>query len=178
MPSGIALIYECFDKWFIQYYHGSSELGLFSIGKICINAVGCVYNIRQSWSLMDSMNSTDGPHTFRLISRLYIGLAIPLVLLLTCLSPWLVSTFTASIYEPSWPIVSILAWQSFFNGAYLIVCPGIWKSEKTYISLILTCVSVLFALHLITCVLALDQLEPLSPLNYIFSVDIVDLFGK
>jgi O-antigen/teichoic acid export membrane protein len=35
------------------------------------------------------------------------------------------------VYFSSFSIVGILAWQSLFYGAYLIVSVGIWKAEKT-----------------------------------------------
>jgi O-antigen/teichoic acid export membrane protein len=97
---------------------------------------------------MDAMHSDDGPETFRLIARLYMGFGIAAVTLLTLISPWLVQWFTAPAFHTAWPIVGILAWQALFYGFFLIASAGIWKAEKTYFNLPLMTVSAMAGLML------------------------------
>jgi O-antigen/teichoic acid export membrane protein len=109
-----------------------------------------VDTFRKAWwpIAMDSMHSSDGPATFRLIGRLYMGLGIAVVVVLTLISPLLVQWFTGDGYHEAWPIVGILAWQSLFYGFFLIASAGIWKVEKTYINLYLMVGASLFGLLL------------------------------
>ena len=70
------------DRWFIQYYHGS-EARPFAVGaKFTMLMVLAVDTFRKAWwpIAMDAMHSSDGPEIFRVISRLYMGLALLLLL--------------------------------------------------------------------------------------------------
>jgi O-antigen/teichoic acid export membrane protein len=126
------------DRWFIQHYHGSAEMGIYSVGaKFAIFITLVVETFRKAWApiAMDSMHSNDGVETFRMISRLYLGLGCIGAVILTIISPWLVQTFTSrEEYYSSWPLVGVLAWQPIFYGFYLIAAGGIWKSEKTQLA--------------------------------------------
>ena len=141
LPTGIAFyLMSSMDRWFIQYYHGSEVLGIYAVGaKFAMLVAIIVETFRQAWwpIAMDSIHSIDGPETLRMISRLYIGLGVPAIIILALLSEYLVTLFTPAIYYSAWPIVSILAWQSFFYGFYMIGSIGIWKSEKTFYSMFL-----------------------------------------
>ena len=126
------------DRWFVKYYHGGTELGLYSVGaKFCILLSLVIMTFRQSfWPIaLDAMHSSDGPATFRLIGRLYIGVCCAGVVLLTSISPFLIETLTGPDFHAAWPIVGILSWQAVFYGFFLISSAGIWKSEKTYLNL-------------------------------------------
>lgn len=137
VPAGMAMYFmNTADRWFVQYYHGSEALGIFSVGaKFTMLATIAVTTFRQAWwpIAMDAMHSDDGPETFCMIARLYLGVACAGIVVLTCLSPWLVKWLTGPSFHDAWPIVGILAWQSIFFGFYLIVSRGIWKAEKTYL---------------------------------------------
>lgn len=128
------------DRWFIQHYHGSSQLGIYSIGaKFAIFITLAVETFRKAWApiAMDSMHSGDGVETFRMIARLYVGICCSGVVVLTIISPWLVQTFTTRVeYHVGWPLVGVLAWQPICYGFYLIAAGGIWKSEKTHLGTI------------------------------------------
>ena len=65
-----------------------------------------VETFRKAWwpISMDAMQSDDGPETFRMISRLYMGLGVAAVIILTLLSPWLVRLLTAPAFHSAWPI--------------------------------------------------------------------------
>ena len=138
VPAGLALYFmSTADRWFVQYYHGEEALGLFAVGaKFSLLLALAVETFRKAWwpIAMDSMHSDDGPETFRMIARLYMGLACAGIVGLTVLSPWLVQWLTAPEFHDAWPIVGILAWQAVFYGFFLIASAGIWKAEKTYLN--------------------------------------------
>ncbi len=141
VPAGMAMYFmNTADRWFVQYYHGAEALGIFAVGaKFALLMALVVETFRKAWwpIAMDAMHSDDGPETFRLIARLYIGIGSAGIVLLTLLSPWLVKWFTAPAFHDAWPIVGVLAWQALFYGFFLIASAGIWKSEKTYLNLYL-----------------------------------------
>ena len=120
VPAGLALYFmSSADRWFIQYFHGPSALGLFAVGAKFsmlmafaaetfpqgLVAYSHGFNAQCRWS-----------ETFRMISRLYMGLGTTMIIIVTLLSPWLVELLTTNEYYSSWPIVGILAWQSLFYG--------------------------------------------------------------
>jgi O-antigen/teichoic acid export membrane protein len=94
------------------------------------------------------MHSEDGPETFRIIARLYMGLACAGIVGLTVLSPLLVKWLTAPEFHDAWPIVGLLAWQSIFYGFYMVASVGIWKAEKTYLSIYLMSIAAIVGLLL------------------------------
>ncbi|MAJ97277.1 MAG: hypothetical protein CMI56_01510 [Parcubacteria group bacterium] len=139
MPSALAVyVMNTSDRWFVQYYHGSEALGIFSVGaKFALILMLAVQTFREAWwpIAMDSMHSSDGKVTFQLISKLYIGLGTAAIVILTFFSQSLVTFMTASEYHSGWVLVGILAWQAVFYGFFLIASAGIWKAEKTYLNL-------------------------------------------
>ena len=141
MPAGLAMYFmNTSDRWFVQHFHGDEALGIFAVGaKFALMMALAVETFRQAWwpIAMDAMHSEDGPETFRLISRFYMGLGVAAVIILTLLSPFLVRLLTAPAFHSAWPIVGILAWQALFYGFFLISSAGIWKAEKTYLNLYL-----------------------------------------
>jgi len=141
LPAGLAFYsMSTMDRWFIQHYQNTEELGIYAIGaKFALLMTLVIETFRKAWwpMAMDAMHSDDGPSTFRMISRLYIGVGVALVGTLTLISPWLVKFMTAPAYQSAWVIVGILAWQSLFYGFYLIASAGIWKAKKTYLAMYL-----------------------------------------
>ena len=152
VPAGLAMYFmSTADRWFVQYYHGEEALGLFSVGaKFAMLMTLAVETFRKAWwpLAMDAMHSDDGPETFRLIARLYMGFGTAAIVILTFLSPWLVQWLTAPAYHDAWPIVGILAWQALIYGFFLIASAGIWKAEKTYLNLYLMGGAAVFGLLL------------------------------
>lgn len=152
VPAGLAMYFmNTADRWFVQYYHGEEALGLFAVGaKFAMLMTLAVETFRKAWwpIAMDALHSHDGPETFRLIARLYMGLGTAAIVILTFLSPWLVKWLTAPAYHDAWPIVGILAWQALFYGFFLIASAGIWKAEKTYLNLYLMSGAAIFGLLL------------------------------
>lgn len=147
MPSGIVFYFmSTADRWFIQYFHGANELGLFAVAaRLALILSLIVETFRQAWwpIAMDSLNNDEDTAIFSIIARLYLGLACAAIILLTYLSPWLVSWVAGPNYAEAWKMVGILSFQAVFYGFFLIVSVGIWKSEKTYLSLpimVLACI--------------------------------------
>ena len=152
VPAGLAIYFmSTADRWFVQYYHGAEALGFYAVGaKFSMLMALAVDTFRKAWwpVAMDAMHSNDGPETFRMIARLYMGLGTAAVVILTLLSPWLVQWLTAPAYHDAWPIVGLLAWQALFYGFFLIASAGIWKAEKTYLNLYLMTAAALVGLLL------------------------------
>lgn len=141
LPAGLAMYFmSTADRWFVQHYHGAHALGLYAVGAkfSLVMALG-VETFRKAWwpIAMDSMTKDDGPETFRMIARLYMGVGTALILILTFMSPWLIKWLTGPEFHQGWPTVGVLAWQSLFYGFFLIASVGIWKTEKTYLNLYL-----------------------------------------
>lgn len=141
VPASVAMyVMNTSDRWFIQHYHGDAALGVYAVGaKIAFVMALAIETFRKAWwpIAMDAMHSDDGPQTFRSIARLFMGMGVAAVVYLTFLSPWLVSGFTAPAFHGAWPVVGVLAWQSLFYGFYLVASAGIWKSERTTLSMVI-----------------------------------------
>jgi O-antigen/teichoic acid export membrane protein len=138
VPAGLAMYgMNTSGRWFLQYFHGPDSLGVYAIGArfALLLAIG-VETFRKAWwpIAMESMHSDDGPSTFRMIARLYLGLGIAAIVLLTAASPWLVKWLTGPQFHGAWTVVGILCWQSLFYGLYLVASAGIFKAEKTYLN--------------------------------------------
>ncbi len=138
LPAGLAIyVMNTADRWFIQHYHGEDALGLYAVGaKFVLLMALAVDMFRKAWwpMAMDAMHSNDGPATFRMIARLFMGLGSAAVVYLAFLSPRLIRWLTAPAYHGAYPIVGVLAWKAVFYGFYLVGSPGIWKAERTYLS--------------------------------------------
>lgn len=145
LPTGLAFyVISTADRWFVQHYHGEAALGIYAAGAKFALIMGlAIETFRKAWwpIAMDAMRSDDGPETFRMIARLFLGLGIAAVVYLTFLAPWLVKWLTAPAFHDAWPIVGILAWQALFYGFYLVGSAGIWKAEKTHITAILMAIT-------------------------------------
>lgn len=132
----IYLLNTC-DRWFVSHYNGQGALGLYAIGaKFALLIYFAVNIFRLAWwpVAMDAMHSKDGPELFRTIGRLYLGAGTIAVVLITVMSPYILTWFTTVVYVPAYPIIGILSWYAVFYGFYLIGAAGILKSEKTFIS--------------------------------------------
>lgn len=137
VPAGIAYyLMNSIDRWFLLKYHGPNVLGIYSVslkfGLIIIFAVD-IFN-RAWWPIaLDAMHSEDGPRTFRSIAKIYTGIGVMFIIMLTFLSPYLVKLFVSPSYQSAWLLIGVLAWQAFFYG-FSTTTAGIWKAEKTFLS--------------------------------------------
>lgn len=139
------------DRWFIQHYHGSGDLGVYAVGaKFSLLMMLVVETFRKAWwpIAMDAMHSEDGPATFRIISRLYIGFGVAGVVILTWISPLIIPWLIGSDFHDAWPLVGILSWASLLYGFHMISSRGILKAEKTYILALLMVLAMIVNLFL------------------------------
>lgn len=136
MPATLAMyVLNTADRWFLIHYRGTEEVGVYAIGAKFAMLVAFVAGaFRKAWwpVAMDAINSPDGSMFFRVISRLYLGVASAGIVLLTALAPILVNWLTPPQFHGGYAIVGILSWHSVFYGFFLIGSIGIWKAEKTY----------------------------------------------
>lgn len=130
------------DKWMVKLYHESSELALYAVAaKFALIFTLIIETFRKAWwpIAMESIHSNEGIKTFRYISIVYTCMGVSCLLLLQIITPFLLKIFAAEPYHNQWPIISILFWQSFFYGFYLIGSAGIWKLKKTYLTSYMMC---------------------------------------
>jgi len=140
----IYLLNSC-DRWFVSHYKGQGALGLYAVGaKFALLIYIGANMFRLAWwpVALDAMHSEDGPELFRTMARLYLGVGTIAVVLITLMSPYILTWLTTPVYAPAYPIIGILSWYAVFFGFYLIGAAGILKSEKTFISPVLIGVAV------------------------------------
>ena len=141
LPAGLAFYgMSMADRWFVQHYHGESALGVYAVGaKLSMLMVLAVDTFRNAWwpIAMDALHADDGHQTFRIVARLYVCFGVVAIVVLTFASPALVAWFSGPDFREAWPLVGVLAWPALFHGLFLVVSIGIWKSEKTGITLLL-----------------------------------------
>ena len=141
LPAGLSIYFmSTADRWFILHYHGPEMLGYFAVAaKFSMVITLIVEAFRTAWwpHAMDCLHDEKLHGIFDRISGAYISVGVLIIILLTLISSSLVGFVAGEKYSVSSSIVGILAWQPFFYGYYLICSIGIWKSEKTYLSLII-----------------------------------------
>ena len=152
LPGGLAFyVMSTADRWFIQHYHDTTALGQYAIAaKFALLMALMIETFRKAWwpIAMDAMHSEDGPQTFRMIARLFMGVGVAGVIGLTFIVPWLMRLLTTPDYFSAWKMTGILAWQSLFYGFFLVGSAGIWKAEKTWITSLLMIGAALFNVFL------------------------------
>lgn len=122
------------DRWFIIHYQGQAALGVYAVAdKFSVILLLLVTSFRQAWwpIAMDAIHKPEGPSLLRVMSRLYLGMGLIGVVLLTALSPWLVKYLTTPAYYSAYILVGLLALQPLNYGFQMIVSIGTWKAEKT-----------------------------------------------
>lgn len=133
--SGLAMyVMNSADRWFIIHCHGEEALGIYAVGaKFAMALFLIIEAFRMAWwpVALDAMHSPDGTALFRTVSRFYMGICSAGVVLLTAISPLLVSLLTTPAFHSAYIIVGILAWHSVFYGFMIICNSGIIKMEKT-----------------------------------------------
>ena len=139
------------DRLFIKYFFDSKELAIFAVAaKFSMLVSLTVATFRTAWSpiAMKEMHKSGGETLFQMISRIYMGFSCVLIICLTYISPLLIRLLTTSAYEESIPIIGVISWQAIFFGFYSIICVGLLKEEKTYISLPISILALLFGIVL------------------------------
>jgi len=138
VPSGIMIwVMSASDRWFVMNMLGSFETGLYAVAaKFAMLMTLVIETFRKAWwpIAMDLLHKEDGAKFFRNISLWYIVLGTIGAMILTIISPYLVSFLTTQEYIQSWKIIGILCWGSIFYGFYLLSGLGIFYSKKTYLT--------------------------------------------
>lgn len=122
------------DRWFILHYRGQSALGIYAVGAKFVIFISVAVNAFRGafWPMaMDLMHNKDGTRLFQVVSRLYLGLGVICVVILTALSPFLLKFLSGPAYHSAYPIIGILSWYAIFYGFFMIVSVGLFKKEMT-----------------------------------------------
>jgi O-antigen/teichoic acid export membrane protein len=139
MPAGLMVwITMASDRWFVMNMLSSYDVGIYAIGaKFALLITLGVETFRKAWwpIAMDMLHKEEGPQFFKTISLWYVGIGSLSAIVLTIISPYLVSFIADDRYYESWKIVGVLCWGSLFYGFYLISLMGIFKSKKTYLNI-------------------------------------------
>ena len=141
LPASLLMwIMQASDRIFVNKLLPSSDLGLFAIGaKISMITVLFVQAFRKAWlpHAMDKMQQgKDGEKYISDISNKYLMFGSLIVILITITSPLLIRVIAPEEYYNAWKIIGIYSWSSIFYGYFTISLIGIFKSKKTYLSLI------------------------------------------
>lgn len=152
LPAGLSVyIMSTADRWFILHFHGPEILGYFAVAaKFSMIITLIVEAFRTAWwpHAMDCLYDKNLHGVFDRVSRVYLTVGVLLILFLSFISSSLISLVAGQKYIISSGVVGILAWQPLFYGYYLICSVGIWKSEKTYYSLIIATLAAVLGIFL------------------------------
>ncbi len=140
VPAGFAIwSMQAGDRWFVMKMLGSHDLGIYSVGvKFAMLIALAVEIFRKAWwpIAMDMMHKPKASEFIRKISFWYILLGSIGAVILALIAPYLAKYLVAEEYYESYKLIGILGWSGIFYGFYLISELGIFKSKKTYLSII------------------------------------------
>jgi O-antigen/teichoic acid export membrane protein len=91
---------------------------------------------------MDMLHKPEGSEFIGKISFWYILVGSVTTVVLALVAPYIVKYMVDSKYYESWKLIGILGWSGIFYGFYLISELGIFKSKKTYLSVLTNSVGV------------------------------------
>jgi len=134
VPVGLVLYLITFlDRWLINYYFGSSFLGIYAVAaKIAFIVLLFTESFRISWNphSMDAM-AENNKKIFKDIARIYFGLGMIFVVALTEMGPWFLNILTNGSYYDANLFIGYLAFSNVLFSFTQVVCIGILKKEKT-----------------------------------------------
>ncbi len=134
--SGIALyVLNSSDRLIISKLTNLTQLGIYSIGaRFSLFMMLFIYTFRQAWTplAMEMIHSEQPQLFFQVVSRLYLGFTICLVLILTAFSKVVIYLFSTPEYSEAYSLIGVLGWIWIFYGLFAIVSVGIVKSGKNY----------------------------------------------
>ena len=137
LPAGIAAYtLNASDRWFVNYYGGADELGLYALAArfamIVMLAVGSFRSAFRPIANDIIAANDESARTFhRDVAQIYVGLGMVAAITLTVASPFLVRWLTPTAYHGSYPIVGILSGAYIAFGLFPVVAGGIIRSERT-----------------------------------------------
>jgi O-antigen/teichoic acid export membrane protein len=140
VPAGFAIwIMQASDRWFVMKMLGSYELGIYAVGvKFAMLIALAVEVFRKAWwpIAMDLLHKPQASEFIKKISFWYILLGSIASVFLAIIAPYLVKYLVDKEYYESYKIIGVLSWSGIFYGFYLISELGIFKSKKTYYSIL------------------------------------------
>ena len=146
VPAGFIIwVMQASDRWFVMKMLGSYEVGIYAIGaKFAMLITLAVETFRKAWwpIAMDMLHKPEGSEFIRKISFWYILVGSVTTVVLALVAPYIVKYMVDSKYYESWKLIGILGWSGIFYGFYLISELGIFKSKKTYLSVLTNSVGV------------------------------------
>jgi O-antigen/teichoic acid export membrane protein len=122
------------DRWFLGFYHGGLAIGVYAVGVKITLAIGLVVEpFRKAWNplAMKSLQQNDSHAFFSFMARLYMGVGVAAVVILTAFSSTLIKWVTLPTYHNAYKVVGLLAWKQLFYGFFVVSALGIYKKEKT-----------------------------------------------
>ena len=146
VPAGFIIwVMQASDRWFVMKMLGSYEVGIYAIGaKFAMLITLAVETFRKAWwpIAMDMLHKPEGSEFIRKISFWYMLVGSVTTVVLALVAPYIVKYMVDSKYYESWKLIGILGWSGIFYGFYLISELGIFKSKKTYLSVLTNSVGV------------------------------------
>jgi len=128
------------DRYVLQLYHGSFEVGLYSVGYAvssgCIGFIISLFTLT-SGPLIVSVWENEGRRAtqqfIRRLTRYYIIIGLPATVGLSVLSGQVIDVFTAHAYHGGFIIVPLVAFSAFLIGLQWLAHFGLFLSKKTNI---------------------------------------------
>ena len=137
VPAGLMIWVMLFsDRWFIQNFLGSYELGLYAVSaKFAIFIAIAVEVFRKAFFpiAMDMIHKPEGKIFFEKITTFYIVIGSIGVLIITYISPYLIEYLLNESYLESWKSVGLLSLASLAYGFRMISNRGILYVKKTHL---------------------------------------------
>ena len=155
LPFGIlALIMNISDRWFIKYMLGLNYLGIYAVGAKCSLILFFISTVfRTSWwpIAMESLNNKNNKQLFIFVSKIFLGLSMSIVVLVSLFAPLLIKIIAPVEYFEGYKIIGFLSISAVFFGFVQISQLGIYKSERTGVMTLiaLACVIVNIVLNFI-----------------------------
>jgi O-antigen/teichoic acid export membrane protein len=135
LPANLAFyILDTSDRWILGFLHGGMVIGIYAVGAKVALAMGLVVELfRKAWQplAMKSLQEKENHELYSFMARLYFGVGIAAVIILTAFSPTLIKWVTLSAYHEAYQVVGLLAWKQLFYGFFVVSALAIYKKEKT-----------------------------------------------
>ena len=148
VPAGIAFFgIEAADRFFILYLMSPNDIGVYAMAaKISLIASVLVEAFRKAvWPKLIKEIHLAKTEFIKVISNIFIFSGILLSLIIFLLSPLIYKYVVDDSYTASASIIGLLCLSKIAYGFYLISTVGIFKSEKTYLSMYVTLVAAVLA---------------------------------
>lgn len=128
------------DKWFVMNFLSSNNLGIYSAAiNLSLAVALIVISFRQAWwpHAMDLLHQDEGDKKIAKIGIIYLAIGLLIVISVFIISPLYIKLMAPKEYYGGWKIIGIFAGTHIFYGFYLFSSLGIFKANKTYMSIII-----------------------------------------